>query len=110
MFLCAFVFLVSKQCPGRFIGIISHDPRVSKSNRLHFVNFCLLSEWEVYSIDSSVMVGKFPEVLNFNWLYLKLNWFIRKLAVGYPCSLLHKDFTVPLLRACIAFKFRDVVH
>jgi hypothetical protein len=21
------------------------------------------------------MVGKFPEVLNFNWLSLKLNWF-----------------------------------
>lgn len=66
------------------MGIISHDPRVSKSNRLHFVNFRFLSEWEVYSTDSSVMVGKIPEVLNLNWLYLKLNWFICKLAVGLP--------------------------
>ena len=31
---------------------------------------------EVYSIDSSKMIGKFPEVLNFNMSFLKLNRFI----------------------------------
>ena len=33
-------------------------------------------------------MGNFPEVLNFNWLFLKLNRFICQLAVGSPRSLL----------------------
>ena len=50
---------------------------VSKSNRLHTEIFLLLlKEIGVYSIDSSKMMGNFPEVLNFNQLNLKLDWFI----------------------------------
>ena len=32
--------------------------------------------FEVYSIDSSKTIGKFPEVLNFNRSFLELNRFI----------------------------------
>ena len=38
-----------------------------KCNWLHVV---------IYSIDSSKMMGNFPEVLNFNWVFSKLNRFI----------------------------------
>jgi hypothetical protein len=55
------------QCIGRFLGIISRYSSASKCNWLHVV---------IYSIDSSEMMGSFPEVLNFNWLFLKLNCFI----------------------------------
>ena len=34
--------------------------------------------FHIISIDSSNMIGNFPEVLNFNWLFLKLNRFICK--------------------------------
>ena len=33
------------QCLGRFVGIIGHNPRVSKSNRLHVVIFWVLPSW-----------------------------------------------------------------
>ena len=63
--------------PGKFLGIVRQDPSDSESNRLHvdIFQFCSLS-FEVYSIDSSKMIGKFPEVSNFNRLNLKLNRFI----------------------------------
>jgi hypothetical protein len=32
--------------------------------------------FKIYYIDSSKMMGNFPEVLNFNRLFLKLNQFI----------------------------------
>ena len=55
--------------PGKFLRIIvgGQDPSDSKSNRLHVdvVRFCFYS-MEVYSIDSSKMVGNSPEVSNFN--------------------------------------------
>ena len=35
-----------------------------------------LNEFEVYSINSSKVIGNSPEFLNLNWLFLKLNWFI----------------------------------
>ena len=43
--------------PGKFLGIVSQDPSVSKSNRLHVDIFrvCIQS-FEVYSIDSSKMI------------------------------------------------------
>ena len=63
--------------PGKFLGIVGQDPSDCKGNRLHVHIFqvCLHS-FEVYSIDSSEMIGKFPEVLNFNRLFLELNQFI----------------------------------
>ena len=47
---------------------VGQDPSNSKSNRLHvhiFLIWCFDS-FEVCSIDSSKMIGKFPEVLNFS--------------------------------------------
>ena len=63
--------------PGKFLGIVGQGPSDSKSNWLHvdIFQFCFHS-FEVYSIDSFKKIGKFPEVLNFNRLCLKLNRFI----------------------------------
>jgi hypothetical protein len=65
------------QRPGRFLGIIGKYPTPSKSNHLHvdiFQNF--LSWIGVHSLNSSQMIGNCPEVLNFNMIFLKLNWFV----------------------------------
>ena len=63
--------------PGKFLGIVGQDPNDSKSNRLHVGIFLvLLYSFEVYSIDSSKMIGISPEVLNFNRLFLDLTRFI----------------------------------
>ena len=54
---------------------VGQDPSDSKSNRLHvdhIFGFCFHS-FEVYSIDSSQVIGKFLEVLNFNRLFLELH-------------------------------------
>ena len=58
---------------------VGRDPCDSKSNRLHvdIFQFWCIHSFEVYSIiDSSKMIGKYSEVLNFNRLFLKLNGFI----------------------------------
>ena len=39
----------------------------------------ILGIFEVYSIGSSNMVSNFPNALNFNQLFLKLDWFIYNL-------------------------------
>ena len=65
------------QSPGILLGIIGQNPGVSKSNRLHVVIFqFFFYDTGAYSIDSSKMMGNFPEVLDFNRLFLKLNRFI----------------------------------
>ena len=57
---------------GRFLGIVGQNPSVSKSNWLHVVIFLFfLYKIKVYSIDSSIMISKFYEVLNLDWLCLK---------------------------------------
>ena len=38
---------------------------------------------------SSKMMGNFREVLNFNRLFLKVNWFICNLAADSPSPVLH---------------------
>ena len=65
------------QCLGKFWGIVGRDPSDSKSSRLHvdILPFCFHS-FDVYSIDSSKMVGNSPEVSHFNRLFLTLNWFM----------------------------------
>jgi hypothetical protein len=57
--------------PGKLLGIVNQDPSDSKSNRLDvdIFQFCFHS-FEVYSIDSSKMMGNFVEVSNFNQLFL----------------------------------------
>ena len=57
--------------PGNVLGIVGQDPNNSKSSRLHFdiFRFCFHS-FEVYSIDSSKMIDKSPEILNFNGYFL----------------------------------------
>ena len=54
--------------PGKRLGIIGQEPSDSKSNRLHgdIFQFCCFHSFEVCSIDSSKMIDKFPEVLNFS--------------------------------------------
>ena len=60
-----------------FLGIISQDSSVSKSNRLQVDIFRFLFYYfEVCSINSSKMIGKFPEVLCLNCIILKFNRFI----------------------------------
>ena len=63
--------------PTKFLGIVSQDPSDSNPNRLHvdIFQFCSHSI-EAYSIDSTRLIGKFHEVLNFNMLFLELNRFI----------------------------------
>ena len=63
--------------PKKFWDIVHQDCRDSKSFELHvdIFMFCFHS-FEVYSIDSSQMIGNSPKVSNFNRLNLKLNWFI----------------------------------
>ena len=48
--------------------------------------------FEVYSIDSSKRIGNFHSVLNFNWLFLKLNLFI----CNYPPVVLEPWSRQPL--------------
>ena len=38
-------------------------------------------------MNSSKNIGKFPEVFNFNRLFLKLNQFVCNTVVDSPCSL-----------------------
>ena len=63
--------------PENFLDIVGQDPSDSKSNQLHvdIIRFGVDS-FEVYSIHSSKMIGKSPEVSNFSRLFLKLNRFI----------------------------------
>ena len=75
---CIATFTLSgEQCPGIFMGAISRCPCVFPSPTSYLLMiFGSLYEIGVYSINSSKMMGNFPEVLNFNWLFLKLNQFI----------------------------------
>ena len=59
--------------PRKFLCIVGQDPSDSKSNQFHvgIFRFCF-HLFEVYSIDSSEIIGKFPEVWNFNRLFLEL--------------------------------------
>ena len=57
---------------GKFSDIVGQDPSDSRSNRLHVVIFWFC----FHSLDSSKMISEFPEVFNFNWLFLILNRFI----------------------------------
>ena len=58
------------------LSITGQDPSISKSNRLHVDIFRFFQEFEVCSINSSKMIGKFPEVLNFKRLFLEVDRFV----------------------------------
>ena len=64
---------VFKPVPGKFLGIISQDPSDSKSSQLHvdIFLFCF-TQFEVYFVYSSKMIGNSPEASNFNRLHPKL--------------------------------------
>ena len=57
----------------RFLGIISQNPSISKSNRLHVLFFGYFFINLKYT-HSSETTANTSEVLNFNQLFLKLNW------------------------------------
>ena len=62
---------------GIYIYRVGEDPSDSKSNWLHVDIFRFyFHSFEIYSVDSSKLMGKFPEVLNLNRLFLELNQFI----------------------------------
>ena len=63
---------------GRFLGIIGLKPSVFKSDWLHVVIFWFLKTDSRYIpyIYMSKMISNFLEILNFNWLLLKLSQFI----------------------------------
>ena len=63
--------------PEKILGIVSQDLIDCKSNRLlvDIFQLCFYS-FDVYSIDSSKMIGQFPEASNLNLIFLKLNQFI----------------------------------
>jgi type III secretory pathway component EscR len=63
--------------PRKFLGIVGQDSSDSKSSRLHVDNLMvLLYSFEVHSMDSSITIGTYLEVSNFNRFFLKLNQFI----------------------------------
>ena len=63
--------------PGKLWNNIGKNPIVFKSNQLHVVIFWYFLHWiEVYSMNSSKVMGYFPEPLNLNSLFLKPNRFI----------------------------------
>ena len=79
-----------KQCLGRFLGIIGQNPSVSKSTKLHvdIFRFVFINLRYTFS-KSSRLTGSFYDILNFNWLFLKLNQFIcNQRSVSSPRSLL----------------------
>jgi hypothetical protein len=66
-----------EQCPGRFLGIISRDPSVSKTNRLRVDIFLGLRYWiGVYFVNFPTRIGSFLEVLKLNQSFFKPNRFI----------------------------------
>ena len=71
-----------KKVSGEFFG---HNRSSSYCFQVQPVTCCDLSgflyEVEECSIDSPKMMGNFPEILNFNRLFLKLNCFIRNYTV-----------------------------
>ena len=75
----------SNNALGRFWSVVGQDPSVSKSNRLHVgILSVFLYSFEVYSTCSSKTIGDFlPEVLHFNWLFLKL---MSSSHQNFPCG------------------------
>ena len=49
----------SEQSPGRYLGIIGHNPSVPKTNWLHVVIFWFLINIKGYFIHSSKMISNF---------------------------------------------------
>ena len=66
---------LSATMTGEIFGHNGWDPSICKSNRLH-VDILRFSFMELVYILSSKIIGNFHVVLNFNWLFLKLNQFI----------------------------------
>ena len=65
-----------KKCPDRFGTWLVRNPSVSKSNRLHVVIFRFLFINVKYVLYILLKESIFSfEVLNFNWLFLKINKF-----------------------------------
>ena len=65
------LLLLDSRAEGPVIG------EIFGCNRLH-VDILRFLHYKigVYSINYSKMIGNYPAVLNFNRLFLKLNWFI----------------------------------
>jgi len=79
------------QCPVWFLDKIRRYPSISKSNRLHvdIFWFSLLIWGTLHRFLKKKISTYIPEVLNFNWVFLKLNQLIciLYLAANSPRSL-----------------------
>ena len=60
--------LFPKPVSRKFLGIVGQDPSDFKFSRLHvdIFRFWCFHSFEVYSVDSSKIIGMFSEVLNFH--------------------------------------------
>ena len=71
------------------VGIIDRDLSISKTNQVHLAAIFseFLIQFEEYSVKLfwTDQCWNFPDVLNLNWLLLKLNRFMCEVAVGSPC-------------------------
>ena len=63
--------LVFATVPGKFLGTVGQDPSDIKSNRLHVAIF-----WFCFIHLRYLTIDSYPEISNFNQLFLKLNRFI----------------------------------
>ena len=83
------LFLHNNKCmptgTRKVLGIVGQDSSYSKSNRLHvdIFRFCFHS-FEVYFIDSSIIIGNSHKVSNFNRLFLCTQPIHMQLTVGSP--------------------------
>ena len=63
--------------PGKFLGMVGQDPSDSKFGQLHVdILRSYFYLFEIYSKNSSKMIGNSPEASNFNQWFFKLNRFI----------------------------------
>ena len=100
--------------PGKFLGMVGQDPSDSKSSRLDIdiFRFCFHS-FEVYSIESSKLMGNFFEALNSNWFFLNSIGSSVTNCRFFPSSVVNtiaqaSDIWVPVVTSsCIVYPFRE---
>ena len=83
---------------GDFLGIIGQHPCVSNSNLLHVDMFWYF--FIIWGIDAFKVMGNFPDVLSFNRLFLKVNWFICKYMSALPLRGEHSYSNQKVLKGC----------
>jgi hypothetical protein len=99
---------ISLLCPQRFWSIINGDRSVSKSIWLRVIFRVFPFQFEVYSLDSSKTISKFPAVFNFKRLFLKLNRLICNEQLVLPTHRIGLQAGFDLPNLCIRNRMVDV--